>query len=151
MPAYEMNHGLSIVIEPPVRFTVMSRLVKTTPVKLFRCDWIQQLSAPATETKRCVTVQFSADEGGGAFEVVGAVGVDCEGGTTAAARRDDKRRSREQDESHRVASFRTTRPILGPKSRHATRLLYAAGLVELEASLALGDDLRRRPAPCAGG
>lgn len=74
VPAYEMNHGLSIVIEPLVRVTVMSRSLKKTPVKRSRCNRTQQLSAPVTETKRCVTVQFVVDEAGGAFDV----GVDGE-------------------------------------------------------------------------
>jgi hypothetical protein len=78
VPPYDVNHGLSIVIESPVRETVMSRSLKTTPVKLSRCDRTQQLSAPVTDTKRCVTVQLVLDEAGGAFDVVGAVGEDCE-------------------------------------------------------------------------
>jgi len=78
VPVYDMNHGLSIVIELPVRATVMSRSLKTTPVKRSRCNRTQQLSAPVTETKRCITVQFVVGEAGGAFDVVGAVGVDCD-------------------------------------------------------------------------
>jgi len=78
VPVYDMNHGLSIVIELAVRATVISRSLKTTPVKRSRCNRTQQLSAPVTETKRCVTVQLVVGEAGGAFDVVGAVGVDCD-------------------------------------------------------------------------
>ena len=66
-----------MVIAPVERVTVISRPEKTTPVKLSRCRRTQQLSAPVTETKRCVTVQFVvADETVGEKVVgVGVVGV----------------------------------------------------------------------------
>ena len=69
-----------MVIAPLERMTVISKSEKTTPVKLSRCRRTQQLSAPVTETKRCVTVQFVvSDEGEGAMGVgvvrVGVVGV----------------------------------------------------------------------------
>ena len=78
VPVYMTNHGLSMVIAPFERVTVISRSEKTTPVKLSRCRRTQQLSAPVTETKRCVTVQFVVGDetvGEGA-EGVGVVGDD---------------------------------------------------------------------------
>ena len=79
MPVYITNHGLSRVIAPLERVTVISRSAKTTPVKLSRCRRTQQLSAPLTETKRCVTTQFVVvgDEAVGEAAVgAGVVGVD---------------------------------------------------------------------------
>ena len=83
VPAYEMNHWLSSVIELPVRVTVISRSLKTTPVKRSRCVRTQQLSGPATETKRCVTHQFVVGDAfaellGAAGVELGAVGVDVD-------------------------------------------------------------------------
>lgn len=70
-----------MVIAPLERVTVISRSEKTTPVKLSRCRRTQQLSAPVTETKRCVTIQFVVgDETVGEGAVgVGVVGVDSIG------------------------------------------------------------------------
>ncbi len=66
-----------MVIAPFERVTVISRSEKTTPVKLSRCRRTQQLSAPVTETKRCVTVQFVVGDEtvGEAVVGVGVVGV----------------------------------------------------------------------------
>ncbi len=70
------------MIAPLERVTLISRSGKTTPVKLARCRCTQQFSAPVTETKRCVTVQFvDGDEPVGEGAVgeaavgVGVVGV----------------------------------------------------------------------------
>jgi hypothetical protein len=80
VPLYITNHGLSRMIAPLERVTVISRSEKTTPVKLSRCRRTQQLSAPVTETKRCVTHQFvvaddTGEEGGGGVGVVGVDGI----------------------------------------------------------------------------
>jgi len=69
-----------MVIAPLERVTLISRSGKTTPVKLPRCRCTQQFSAPVTETKRCVTVQFVVSDEpvgeGGVAVGVGIVGVD---------------------------------------------------------------------------
>jgi hypothetical protein len=76
VPLYITNHGLSRMIAPLERVTVISRSEKTTPVKLSRCRRTQQLSAPVTETKRCVTHQFVVGDDTGEEGAVGVVGVD---------------------------------------------------------------------------
>ena len=70
-----------MVIAPLERVTIISMSEKTTPVKLVRCRCTQQFSAPVTETKRCVTIQFVVgDEAAGDAVVgVGAVGEDGSG------------------------------------------------------------------------
>ena len=119
---------------PFERVTVISRSAKTTPVKLSRCRRTQQLSAPVTETKRCVTIQFVVgDETAGE----GACGRRRRGcgwhrRRGSAAARSEEQRGRKQNVAHCVSALMfvlrlTHRNLSGTQHGVSTKLLRRRG------------------------